>query len=386
MSPQTFHPFPRLPTEIQLKIWKAACICSTMPRDIYDQQAFVHYVNVDTDKTGDRDQLTIRALDDQNCASNRSAYILDGGLWTACKQSREIITEQSFPSWVRLHKNGDYIGHPATLATRNAPDPQKYMVLPEQDLFCIRTEDWKSLPHHFEHCKTNLPSFDPLSSSVVPVENLAIEFDSSWIVDFPTTLEQLKGENSARGLVATWVEGVASGWVSTPTLFLIDKGTLLVKKTGPGHTIYHDSDGMYTQMYNGLYNDAIDQFMEDLWAFFPDEEYCELYAQNNPGSYDEDLHMWDTFHIDQVINVLVRFEFATCKEVNWTAVCNEIPDVDGEGPLQDIATSGRVYNLECDDDVGYSVGYLDGAYWNRTWAWKACDEDKLERVEYIKLF
>src|SRR6478735_9217555 len=87
------------------------------------------------------------------------------------------------------------------------------MVFPRRDIFCIRTTDWKSLPQHFEHCSTGLPFFDPLSSSIIPVCTLAIEFDSSLIVDLPEALEELKAENSARGLVATWIEGVASGWV-----------------------------------------------------------------------------------------------------------------------------------------------------------------------------
>ncbi|KAH7235010.1 uncharacterized protein BKA55DRAFT_544194 [Fusarium redolens] len=296
MSSPTFHPFPRLPTEIQLQIWGVACISSTISRDAYNEQPCLHYVNVDTYKTKERDQLNIRAIDNQraplfdgqNPINNRSAYMWDGGLWMAFKQSHEVTTKQSYPIWARLRKNEYYPGRPAILATRDARDPHKYMVFPRLDIFCIRTADWKSLPHHVACCKTGLPSFDPLSSSVVTVDRLAIEFDSSWIIDFPETLEELKGENSARGLVTTWIEGVDIRPVS-PGLFLIDKGTILVQKTGTWRPVYHDCDGMYTQMHLRRYNDAIDKFIEAFWSLLSTEKYGDLYAHDNPDSHDEEL-------------------------------------------------------------------------------------------------
>ncbi|EMT69459.1 hypothetical protein FOC4_g10003182 [Fusarium odoratissimum] len=127
MSSPNFHPFSRLPTEIQLQIWKAA------------------------------------------------SYMWDGGLWGACKLSREVITEEIYSMWLRLpdYRQG-YLGRPAILTSRNTHEEQG----------------------------TGLPFFDPLSSSIIPVCTLAIEFDSSWIIDLPETLEELKAENSARGSVA----------------------------------------------------------------------------------------------------------------------------------------------------------------------------------------
>ncbi|KAH7200817.1 hypothetical protein BKA60DRAFT_601012 [Fusarium oxysporum] len=324
MSSPTFHPVPRLPAEIQLQIWKAACIISSFPGYESYEQAGLHYVNVDTVKTGGRDRLTLRALNN--------------------KQARAI--------W-------------AVLQSSQVETPTK-------------NRDWKSLPQHFEHWSTSLPFFDPLSSSIIPVCTLAIEFDSSWIVDLPETLEELKAENSARGLVATWIEGVASGWVRAPQLTLIDKSTLLVQKSRGYGPIYHDCDGKYNDMRERCCNDAIHAFIEALDGFLPFKEYGHLYEENNPDSWDEDLHMWFDFNIFQEIEVLVRFEYADHKEVSWIAVCNDLDDEDAKGSEKAISAYGRVYDLEYDDDVGYCIGDFGGRRgWTYPGSGERCNDESI---------
>ncbi|EWZ80383.1 hypothetical protein FOWG_15476 [Fusarium oxysporum f. sp. lycopersici MN25] len=237
----------------------------------------------------------------------------DGGLRGACKLSREVITEEIYSMWLRLpdYRQG-YLGCPAILTSRN--------------------------PH--EEQGTGLPLFDPLSSPIIP-------------------------PNSARGLVATWIEGVASGWVRAPQLYLIDKGTLLVQKTRGYGPIYHDCGSKYNDMRERGCNDAIHAFIEALDEFLPFKEYGHLYEKNNPDSWDEDLHMWFGFNILQEIKVLVRFEYADHKEVSWTAVRND---------------------LEYDDDVGYCIGDFGGRRgWTYPGSGERCSDDYVDRVEYIKL-
>ncbi|KAF5262069.1 hypothetical protein FOXYS1_7223 [Fusarium oxysporum] len=271
MSSPNFHPFPRLPTEIQLQIWKATCIISAIPD------------------------------------MNLMTYMWDGGLRGACKLSREVITEEIYSMWLRLpdYRQG-YLGCPAILTSRN--------------------------PH--EEQGTGLPFFDPLSSSIIPVCTLAIEFDLSWIVDLPETLEELKAE--------------------------LYKGTLLVQKTRGYGPIYHDCGSKYNDMRERGCNDAIHAFIEALDEFLPFKEYGHLYEKNNPDSWDEDLHMWLGFNIFQEIKVLVRFEYADHKEVSWTAVRNDLDDEDEKGSEKAISAYGRVYDLEYDDDVGYCIGDFGG--------------------------
>ncbi|KAF5610648.1 uncharacterized protein FSUBG_2909 [Fusarium subglutinans] len=394
MSSATFHPFPRLPTELQLQIWKEACALSVIPgRDSFEQGG-LHYVNVDTVKVGGRNRLALRVLDkiqdpngdEQTPNNNRSAHMWDGGLWWACKLSSEFITEKTNSKWLRLPDySQDCFGRPATLTSRNIDEGRGYKVFPRRDIFCIRTTDWKSLPQHFEDCETGLPSFDHLSSSIVLNCTLAIEFDSSWIVDLPETLEELKAENSARGLVATWMESVASGWVKTPRLCLIDKGTLFVTKGRNYANIYHDCDGEYVDMRFEWCNDAISTFIEALDNFLPYENYGDLYEKNNPNSWVEDLHMWNDFFVFQEIRVLARHKHADHEEVSWTAVCNDLSDDHERGSEKALSAYGRVYDLEYDDDVGYCVGSFGNS---NNWFSFEIDgngmDGERERVEYIK--
>ncbi|KAF4495012.1 hypothetical protein FAGAP_8838 [Fusarium agapanthi] len=289
--------------------------------------------------------------------------------------------------WLRLPgSRHEHLNCPAILMSRNEDEGQGYMVFPGRDIFCVRTTDWKSLPQHFEDCKTSLPFFGPFYSSMVSVRKLAIEFDSSWNVELPKTLGEVKAENSARGLVATWIEGVASGWVNAPQLYLIDKGTLLVQKTRGYSRIYHDCDGKYTSMRDEWYNDAIYAFIAALDELLPFEEYGQLYQDNNPDSWDEDLGMWLGFNVFSKIQVLARFEYANQNEISWTAVCNDSSDDDEKGSEKAISAYGRVYDLEYDDDVGYCIG--DWGNSNNGWfsldGEESGNDDERDRVEYVK--
>ncbi|KAF5630289.1 hypothetical protein F52700_7311 [Fusarium sp. NRRL 52700] len=369
MSSATFHPFSRLPTELQLQIWKEACALPVIPgRDSFEQRG-VHYVNVDTVKVDGRDRLALRVLDKKEGSSgnesipnnNRSAYMWDGGLWWACKLSRESITEETKSNRLRL---SDY----------SQSDFERAATL----------TNWKSLPQRFQDCNTALPSFDPLSSSTVPNCSLAIEFDSNWTVDLPETLEELKAENSARGLVATWMESVACGWVKVPELYLIDKDTLFVAKER-SNCVYHNCDGEYVHMHYDWWSEAVDAFLNALADFLPFEEYGHIYEKTYPDCWIEDLNMWDDFSIFERIEVLTRFEHADHGEVSWTAVCNDLSDDHQRGSEKAISAHGRVYDLQYDDDVGYCVGYLANSnFWSFSLDDESRSDDKIDRVEYVK--
>lgn len=87
------------------------------------------------------------------------------------------------------------------------------------------------------------------------------------------------------------MEGVASGWVKTPRLCLIDKGKLSVRKTRGYYPIHHDCDWKYNYMSHEWCNDAIYAFIEALDKFLPFEKFCHLYEQNNPDSWDDEFNM-----------------------------------------------------------------------------------------------
>ncbi|KLP05691.1 uncharacterized protein FFMR_14035 [Fusarium fujikuroi] len=340
MSATTFHPFPDLPMEIKLQILMTACTESTFPGHLSPDQGGLHYVNIDTIRTGGGDLLTLRVLDKQDLnddvgISNKSEYMRNGGLWGACKLSRAIITVKTiFMRHKLIDAHQHDVGSLAILPSRNSDEAH------------------------------------------------------GWIVDLPKTLDELKAENSARGLVATWMEGVASGWVQTPQLYLIDKGTLFVSQT-PGYSpVYHDCDGKYIRMYEEWCGDAISAFIHALDELLSLDKYGDLYKENSPDSWDEDAEEWLEFDIFSNIKVLARFEYADHKEVSWTAVCNDLYNDDVRGSEHAVTSYGRVYDLTYDDDVGYCVG----EFGNPRVLSSSDDDDEsgsdddLGRVEYVKLF
>ena len=92
MKKPTFHPFPRLPTELRLEIWRHAI------RPFSDHRGGIQQFTVVTGKRNSKDyvivshgsELTRRAITVPG-VSNRSAYLWDAGLLTACHESRNAL-------------------------------------------------------------------------------------------------------------------------------------------------------------------------------------------------------------------------------------------------------------------------------------------------------
>ncbi|RBQ68124.1 hypothetical protein FVER14953_21072 [Fusarium verticillioides] len=84
--------------------------------------------------------------------------------------------------------------------------------------------------------------------------------------------------------------------------------------------------------------------------------------------------------------MLARFEYEIRKEVSWTAICNDLSEENKKGSETAFTSSGRAYDLEYDDDVGYCVGSFGG---RREWTYpgsnERCNDKDVDRVEYIKL-
>ncbi|RGP74033.1 hypothetical protein FSPOR_1728 [Fusarium sporotrichioides] len=244
----TFHGFPKLPPELRFKIWKAACL----PRTYYDHG--IHYVSVDVVeedwRTGDvvaldknlegydeefdmmshaADYITLKAL---NVSKNRlvgaqtttnhrkeSAYLWDAGLWTACRESRYAINEhQDIDGWLQVynrtitgspddfwdlwyHKN-----FPSTIVPHKKDTPWRPIVAPRSDIFCITASALGALPRTLYGMRLLSPFLGQRNFTVVEDWNIAFKFDSSWNIGFPDDSEELKQENSRRGLLANWVD------------------------------------------------------------------------------------------------------------------------------------------------------------------------------------
>ena len=88
MSLSVFHPFTRLRTEMRWRIWTAACLEST------PTSCGLQYIDV---KYGWAEPIP--------SPNNRSAYLIDHGLWKACRESRQVICQHpEFHGWLEVQK------------------------------------------------------------------------------------------------------------------------------------------------------------------------------------------------------------------------------------------------------------------------------------------
>lgn len=111
----TFHPFPRLPWELRNEIWKhsirpldrpGAHVFYIEKRDLEDPGPYecgvvCGPIEVEPCPLEDPDTYLSVAVPAKTLSSgpsgNPSAYVVDGGLWTACKETRSDGTDLQSP-------------------------------------------------------------------------------------------------------------------------------------------------------------------------------------------------------------------------------------------------------------------------------------------------
>ncbi|KAK3956265.1 hypothetical protein QBC32DRAFT_394787 [Pseudoneurospora amorphoporcata] len=106
--PTTFHPFPKLPWELRHEIWELAvrpldrpgvhvfCVEEHEPDDSSVEEV------EDRDKSNLHFSVPAATMSAGPCG-NPSTYMIDGGLWTACKESRAVM-EEAFKHQMWDHK------------------------------------------------------------------------------------------------------------------------------------------------------------------------------------------------------------------------------------------------------------------------------------------
>ncbi|RDA93833.1 hypothetical protein CP533_6401 [Ophiocordyceps camponoti-saundersi (nom. inval.)] len=148
---------------------------------------------------------------------NSSASLWDAGMWTACVESRQVMTRHfRLRYWQdagrSLLRAGGYWS-PAAVAeelqdmtsmavARNdgSKEDRCFVVQPHRDLFWLEPQDWKSTvdwPTLF----ADLP-FTSALGGYGHLSHIAVEFDPSWNVDLPKDLATLLRECTPRGFVA----------------------------------------------------------------------------------------------------------------------------------------------------------------------------------------
>jgi hypothetical protein len=183
---------------------------------------------------------------------NPSTYLFDMGLWTACKESREIIlTHFNMRYWNEKKRefqqrirNYCYLGHengPFIANIHHDGEELYLMVNPQRDLFCLDPRN-SCFTTDSDYFLCDLP-FSNIWRGYKPLKHIAVEFDPSWNVDLPQdrdenwdprptappriSFDDLLEERTPRGFIAQAVQNCA-----TKTFFkddhsffwLIDRG------------------------------------------------------------------------------------------------------------------------------------------------------------------
>ncbi|KAL6923404.1 hypothetical protein FSST1_000678 [Fusarium sambucinum] len=264
MSLSVFHPFARLPVELRLQIWGVACLVST-PSD-----RRLQYVDVQDGEVVSspcnwhqyREQIPPQS-------KNRSSYLIDGGLWKACKESREVIAQHShFYDWVRIQKQaivdndsfskcpadwpgGHESAHPAIIDTCQDEDECRMLVYPARDIFCIQVEDWVALqqPHYDPEIRMSFIRYNNDYHHELIPNNITLEFGRSWLTDVPDWIYDLRMENSARGYLSYLLDKNDSVRIDVEGLWIIDKEAKWFTNLSKHHaTMYRDCDAEYIEV------------------------------------------------------------------------------------------------------------------------------------------
>lgn len=223
MAPSAFHPFPRLPLELRLDIWELAI----RPTD--GKHGLHHFIITrPEDDSPESFQLShphfwqpqhVATVPAEN---NKSVYLWDAGLWTACVESRDVIMKHfkvhqwdarryhggtgsdiaPFCVHHELSRGGD-VSYPAETTAWRGQESWQLMVRPMVDMFCFKSKDWEFARGWMELSDffADIPFTSHLSGHI-PVRNIAFEFDPSWNIDFPRYISDLVEESSARGFIA----------------------------------------------------------------------------------------------------------------------------------------------------------------------------------------
>ncbi|KJZ77797.1 hypothetical protein HIM_02974 [Hirsutella minnesotensis 3608] len=260
----TFDLFPLLPGELRLHIWQHA---------IRPQGRGVHRFSIFNNRTDKSHGLKDSAISDASKRSKRarheaaaprtldaqgecswttgnsSAYLWDAGLWTACRESREVMMWHfRVREWNEARQK--ILGSPSfwtpsalaeefqdatamTLARQDGVNWQ-FMVRPHVDLFCLEPQDWKCTVA-WQSLFLDLP-FASRLQGYGHLSNIAVEFDPSWNLNLPKDVGALLEESSPRGFVARAMAECAKNKLYC-SIWLIDR-TISRSKPDPSDPEY----------------------------------------------------------------------------------------------------------------------------------------------------
>jgi hypothetical protein len=323
----TFALFPRLPCELRLQVWEFAL------RPFSAHKGGINYVYAiyEADAAdADTKPLTIaswsRGIEKgierkegqflcnraQNGVSSdpshRSACLWDSGLLTACWESRDVIMrrckkyqQSTQPSrWAPYWPS--YYEEPSILHATDQDEDWYILCQRYKDIPCFTFPNWELLSkdESTEVGVHKIPLHDMCEFHGAEIV-FALEFDASWILNWPKNDFDIFDEASPRGYIARLLrEYVRHPGASVCLIWLMDR------KAAPWETsesleipcrIFYDMDHDYVE---SIYmSEEVSEFRDKLdilitgWQDLPSIGFLQGWADDE----------W--FHIDECVNVLV---------------------------------------------------------------------------------
>jgi hypothetical protein len=202
----TFHGFPLLPKELREHIWDMASYPGSRPG--------AHVFKVVEEHGGFR--LVPVGWQQRHHGKDRSGYFPNGGLWTACTESRARIqrytkAERPISAFDHLYKP-NLCQNPVVLPFRQSDGGRQNCVLyPGRDLFCIRPHGFDALENRWGDL---LDRFVDGADTCCRfgIRNLALEIDESFRLPVSVDVNCVWGAAGDGGLLGS----VARAMVNLP--------------------------------------------------------------------------------------------------------------------------------------------------------------------------
>ncbi|KAH7023856.1 hypothetical protein EDB80DRAFT_871259 [Ilyonectria destructans] len=282
----TFHRFSELPLELREEIWKL-----TIRPDRPGVHAFSIYSSKEDEDAIDEmndarlpaayspdlrlaaPQLALRSVDNPSSkrndttaswtVNNPSTYLIDGGLWTACKESR-FIMERHFctKKWDAIRKHSfqsfrdaqrqESVPAMGCFHEKDASD-HYFTVFPNKDLFYLQpynlnTLDWGRISHDI--------SIASMWNGFGGLKHVALEFNPNWALELEKDRPFFIELEFMTNLTDAAIDGTA--WGGLDTLWFIDFGMkrkahvpTKAETERPPRKVFYQNKCRFVEVYTG---------------------------------------------------------------------------------------------------------------------------------------